>query len=179
MEFYSIDTPRLTLRLLTPEVYKYVFTAYSEEQLREFLGLNEEDYAQEKDRHSKGMSTFNRSFANFQMIEKNSGKIIGWCGYHTWAFDHNRAEIGYRLEADEYKNRGFMSEALKAILHYGFTVMKLHRAEALAADYNIPSVRLLEKNNFTREGALREHYLVNGVFEESVIYSLLISEYKP
>ena len=179
MQFYTVDTPRLTLRLLTPEVYRYIFTVYNEENLKEFLGIDGEEFQIEKDRFSKGMSTYNRTFANFQMIEKNSGKIIGWCGYHTWATDHYRAEIGYRMAGEEYKNKGFMSEALKAVLHYGFTVMKLHRSEALVADYNIPSVSLLKKNKFTREGVLREHYLVNGVFEESVMYSLLISEYIP
>ncbi len=177
MDFRLIETPRLNLRLLTPEVYDYVFNRYSEEELRVFLGLDEADFEKEKDRYSKGMKTFNRSFANFQMIEKASGKIIGWCGYHTWATDHSRAEIGYRMARDEYMNKGFMSEALKAILHYGFTEMKLHRAEALVADYNTASVSLLKKNNFTREGVLREHYLVNGVFEESIMYSLLVSEY--
>lgn len=177
MDFHTISTARLRLRLLTPEVYNHVFTNFAEDELKSFLGLSEQNFEREKDRFSKGMSTFNRSFANFQLIEQATGKIIGWCGYHTWAFDHDRAEIGYSMSGEEFMNKGFMSEALKAILHYGFTEMKLHRIEALVADYNTASVNLLKKNNFTREGVLREHYLVNGVFEESIMYSLLVSEY--
>lgn len=179
MEFFTIGTDRLSLRLLTPEVYKNVFAEYDEDELQKFFGIQGTEWEKEKDRFKKGMATFNRSFANFQMIEKASGKIIGWCGYHTWATEHYRAEMGYRMCGENYMNKGFMSEALKAVLHYGFHTMKLHRVEALIAEYNKPSLALLIKNNFKREGVLREHYLVDGVFEESVLYSLLVSEYEP
>ena len=51
--------------------------------------------------------------------------------------------------------------------------MKLHRIEALVADWNIASVKLLLKNNFIKEGTLKEHYLVDGVFEDSDCYALI------
>ncbi len=177
MNFHYLATDRMNLRLLTPEVYEFVFENYNEGQLLQFFGT-EENYQREMARFEKGVSTFNRSFANFQMIEKTGDHIIGWCGFHTWAVDHFRAEIGYSMAGEELMNKGFMSEALAAVLNYGFNEMKLHRVEALVAEYNIPSVALLRKNNFVREGVLREHYLVDGVFEESVIYSLLVSEYR-
>jgi ribosomal-protein-alanine N-acetyltransferase len=66
-----------------------------------------------------------------------------------------------------------MSEALLPILDYGFNHMKLHRIEALASPQNIPSIKLLEANHFNYEGLLKEHYLIDGVYEDSAIYSLI------
>ncbi len=72
-----------------------------------------------------------------------------------------------------------MTEALKPIIAYGFGEMNLHRIEALTATYNVPSQKLLENNDFVKEGLLREHYMVDGKAENSVIFSLLKSEYRP
>jgi ribosomal-protein-alanine N-acetyltransferase len=71
-----------------------------------------------------------------------------------------------------------MSEAVAAILTYGFNEMKLYRIEAMVADYNTASVRILEKFGFVHEGRLREHYNVNGKMEDSVLYGLLKKEFR-
>lgn len=178
MKFEKLITDRLILRILTPEVYDYIYQNFSPVEQMKFLGLSsEEELATEKGKYDKGLSMFNKSFRVFQLIDKSSEKIIGWCGYHTWYVDHNRAEIGYGLFDDAFKQKGFMSEALLPIIEYGFVTMKLHRIEAFAASYNIPSLKLLGKMNFKKEGVLREHYFVNDRMEDSVVYSLLKNEF--
>ena len=109
-------------------------------------------------------------------MDKSTEKIIGWCGFHTWYLDHFRAEIGYGLFDENFKNKGIMTEAMKAILEYGFKQMKLHRIEAFIGTYNIPSLKLVEKFGFTKEGILRNHYLKNNVLEDSAVFSLLQKE---
>ena len=71
-----------------------------------------------------------------------------------------------------------MTEALKATLEFGFTQLNLHRIEALVADWNIPSVKLLQRYGFTKEGIMREDYCVNGKNEDSDCYSLLKWEWE-
>ena len=56
-----------------------------------------------------------------------------------------------------------MTEALKAVLAYGFTNMGLYWVEALVADYNSPSVKLLQRFGFSIEGTVREDYCVGGL----------------
>src|SRR5690606_40551856 len=56
---------------------------------------------------------------------------------HTWFPDHCRAEIGYSLMQETDRRKGYMSEAIKEVLNYGFTVMNLNRVEALIAPDNI------------------------------------------
>ena len=179
MEFKKLTTDRLILRILSPEVYDFIYQNFSEEEQMKFLGLSsKEELVKEKNKYDNGLSMFNKSFRGFQLIDKASDKIIGWCGYHTWYTEHSRAEIGYNISIESFKQKGLMSEALKPILEYGFITMNLHRVEALVATYNIPSLKLLDKMDFKKEGVLREHYFVNNRMEDSVVYSLLKSEFR-
>jgi ribosomal-protein-alanine N-acetyltransferase len=174
-----LATERLLLRKLTPEIFDYVYANYSDDELLLFLGLATADaLAIEKEKHRKGLSTFNKTFCYFQILDKDTQKIIGWCGYHTWYLDHNRAEIGYGLFDDTYKQKGIMSEAAKAILDYGFDKMKLYRVEALIGKDNAASLSLVKKFGFTQEGILREHYFANNTMEDSVVFGLLKQEYQ-
>ncbi|HLP10706.1 MAG TPA: GNAT family protein [Flavobacteriales bacterium] len=177
-EFTILETPRLTLRALTPEVYKNAYANWSDEEIKSFFGYaNDKTLNEEIEKYEKGICTWNRSFVNFQLLEKNSGKLIGWCGFHTWATHHFRAEMGYAMGSDEYKNKGFMKEAIRPIVEYGINEMKLHRIEALVATDNVASIKVLTGLGFSFESILREHYCVNGVNEDSVMYVLLKHEY--
>ncbi len=178
MKFEELNTERLILRKFVPETYDYIYAHYSDEALMGFLGIDQEALEKEKQKYARGMSTYNRSFLNFLMIDKESGKVVGSCGFHTWYTDHARAEIGYAMYGEDFKQRGLMSEALKAIIAYGFEVMKLHRIEAMVGPNNVPSLKLMDKMHFTREGLLRQHYFKNGVMEDSAVFSLLRDEWR-
>jgi ribosomal-protein-alanine N-acetyltransferase len=179
MKFETIKTKRLTLRKLTPEAYKFIFENYSEPELRTFLGItSDEAFLKEKTKYEAGYTTYNRSVLLFQLIENDSQTVIGGCGFHNWYLDHKRAELGYALPNEDFKKKGIMSEALIAVIDYGFNKMGLHRIEALVGTGNTASLRLLEKNNFTKEGLLRQHYFVNNQYEDSLVFSLLKKDHK-
>lgn len=179
MEFEMISTSRLQLKKFTPAEFNYIFAHYDEGSIRSLLGIRtDEEYQKQSDRVKGGLSTYNRSLVFFQLIETAGGQIIGGAGFHNWALDHHRAELGYVLDDDAYKNRGFMSEALVPIIAYGFENMGLNRIEACISPQNTPSLKLVEKLGFTREGLMRSHYLKNGIYEDSLIFSLLRSEFE-
>ena len=96
---------------------------------------------------------------------------------HVWYLDHNRAEIGYALTDNPEKSKGLMTEAMNSILKYGFEEMKLHRIEAFIGPENIPSLKLVAKFNFKKEGVLRQHYFKNDKMEDSAVFALLKDEY--
>ncbi|MCX6186959.1 MAG: GNAT family protein [Bacteroidetes bacterium] len=174
MEFEFVDTERLKLRKVTPEVYLYVFKNYSSEQLKMFWGVKDDDEIEKLgSRIDKGLTTFNKSFLYFYLIDKTNDKVIGVCGFHTWYIDHNRAEIFYHLINEEDKRKGLMSEAIPAIIDYGFNQMKLHRIEAFIGTNNLASLSLVKKYAFIQEGHLREHYCKEGKMEDSLVFSLL------
>lgn len=180
MNLEYIETSRLRLRKITASHYTYVFENFNETEVKMFFGSSShQDYLMEKRRNEGGLETFNRSFVVWHIIEKNSGTVIGWCGYHTWYLDHDRAELGYGLFEEKHKRKGIMSETLRAVLAYGFEEMNLTRIEAFTATDNIASIGVVEKFGFQYEGRLRQHYKVNGHAHDSNVYSLLRSEYLP
>jgi ribosomal-protein-alanine N-acetyltransferase len=177
MNFEIIKTDRLILRRLSPNDFEYIFENYSEVEIKKLLGHNsDEEFLKEKAKYEKGYTTYNRSFEYFQILDTVSMCIIGGCGFHNWYFDHRRAELGYSITNENFKRKGIMSEALKAIIDYGFNKMNLHRIEALVGSENIASQKLVGKYNFIKEGVLRQHYFIDGKFEDSVVFSKLKSD---
>lgn len=180
LKINTIDTPRLILREITPKIYDILFQSYDDHDIKETLGLGSDDELQvERDRYLKGMTTHNRSFVLFLLIEKATGKLVGRCGYHTWYLQHNRAEMGYAMTDDTHKGKGLMTEAMAAIIPYGFNTMNLHRIEAFISPWNTPSLKLVQRIGFVKEGSLRQHYFKNGTFEDSDVYGLIKPEYQP
>ena len=103
---------------------------------------------------------------------KNEPKLIGNMGLWRVDKEHHRAELGYVLHP-EHQSKGYASEAMKAILHYGFHTMKLHSVEANVNPNNEASIKLLERNGFIREAYFKENYFFDGRFLDSAIYSLI------
>ncbi len=125
----------------------------------------------EKTLHKRGIE-----WRMWGIIEKESQKVIGDAGFHNWVVEHDRSEVGYRL-FETYRNKGYMTEAMQKIIKFGFQELKLNRIEACISPDNWPSRRLAEKLNFTQEGILREHYRTPEKIYDSVIYSILRSEF--
>ncbi|MGH2644608.1 MAG: GNAT family N-acetyltransferase, partial [Chitinophagaceae bacterium] len=104
---------------------------------------------------------------------QEDSKLTGTiCFWHIQS-ENFRAEIGYILHPD-HQHKGIMQEAIKAVLDYGFNTIKLHSVEANVNPANAPSIKLLEKNSFVKEGYFRENYFFNNQFLDSAIYSLLV-----
>jgi ribosomal-protein-alanine N-acetyltransferase len=178
MKFETIQTERLLIKKLDSQIMNEIFELNNDDEIKKILGVTDEEFIRQKKIHQKGYESYNQKMLNFQIVEKESNTIIGNCGFHSWNPQHHRAEVGYALNSDEFKNKGFMKEALQKVIEYGFQELDLNRIEALIDENNTPSKKLLHHFGFTREGNLRGHYWVNGVFEDSVLYSLLKSEYK-
>ncbi|MES2410165.1 MAG: GNAT family protein [Bacteroidota bacterium] len=174
----EITTPRLILKSVTPALIHELFNTKSKNEIMNYFGFDENGFAHYKDMHEKGMETHRISIFIFLLIDKETSLPIGECGFHTWAASHNRAEVFYNMRNEKYKQRGLMTEALEAVLKYGFTKLGLHRIEALIADENEPSKKLLLRYGFSKEGTMREDYVVNGVNEDSDCYSLLKWEWE-
>ncbi|MCJ8164502.1 GNAT family N-acetyltransferase [Pontibacter sp. E15-1] len=174
-----LETERLFLRELTPESYTQLFQSASDREIKKYLGLaSVTEFREAKRRFEDGMTTYYTSFRNFHLLDKTDLRVIGRCDFHTWVPTHKRAEVGYTITSAAHKNKGLMTEALQAVLAYGFGKMDLYRVEALASPKNVPSLQLLKRYNFSKEGLLRNHYMVNGVLEDSLLFALLRPEFE-
>lgn len=169
-----IETERLKLVIWYPEDYIALFDRGDRRHIMSVLGHETEaEYQRDLRRYNDGFKMYNRSFCQFQIILKSENRCLGFLGYHNWFTDHLRAEIGYALKHDSDKNKGYMKEALNEVIKFGLSTLKLHRIEALVSPANTASLKLLEAHGFVNEGLLKEHYLINGIFEDSLIFGLI------
>jgi len=87
------------------------------------------------------------------------------------------ASLGYWL-AYEHTRNGYMTEAMKLIIDYGFNVLKLSRLEAATLPENEASRKLLEKIGFKYEGVAQSYLQIYGKWRNHIIYSKLREDRK-
>ncbi len=69
-----------------------------------------------------------------------------------------------------------MTRAVAAVVDFGFTKLRLHRVEAACIPENIPSIAVLERNGFTREGYARGYLKIDGAWRDHVLFGRLESD---
>jgi ribosomal-protein-alanine N-acetyltransferase len=112
--FLMLETQRLNLKGITNQQMFEIFEHWSREDIQQFFQYaSEEAYQQDLYKHQNNHASYNRQFLAFLLIEKESGEVIGRCGIHNWNKENERAEIGYAMEKEEWKNKGLMSEAVE------------------------------------------------------------------
>jgi ribosomal-protein-alanine N-acetyltransferase len=171
----QLDTPRLLLRGFNQQSYHNLFAQYTQPQIMEILGVStQEEYDLELSRYQGGYSTYNLTIQFFQLVDKEDQRVLGWCGYHSWAQQHKRAEVFYLLKNETDKRKGIMSEALNEVLKYGKTEMSLRRIEAFVAINNPASYRLLEKFQFKKEAEIQHRYQFGDEVDWDYLYALIV-----
>ena len=114
--------------------------------------------------------------AQLGIVRRADDAVIGTCTLFHRDRDCRRAELGYALLVPAW-GQGYAAEAVTALLDWGFAHMDLNRVEADVDPRNAPSVRALERLGFTREGHLRERWIVGDETCDSFIYGLLAREW--
>lgn len=115
-------------------------------------------------------------FFDWAIVEKASGRMIGTCGFTRLAEAHQMGEIGYVLNPD-YHKKGYATEAVSAVIDYGFEVLELHRIEGRYMVENTPSRRVMERCGMLFEGIQRGAMLVKGSYRDIGICALLKEDY--
>ena len=116
-------------------------------------------------------------FYDWAIIDRESRKMIGTCGFTRIDTANNSAEIGYVLNPD-FHRRGFGSEAVRRILKFGFEELGLNRIEARFMQGNEASLALMMSVGMTFEGYMRDLVFVKGSYRTVGVSSILRSEYE-
>ena len=150
-------TNRLTLKPLELSDAVAIFALRSNDEVNQFVGRKKAETLQ--DAHDfilkiQQNGTDKTSFY-WGIHAKETPKLIGTICLWNLERDKGIAEIGYEL-MPLYQGKGLMQEALTVVIDYGFqigftTITAYPNAE------NAPSIKLLERNHFKREGILEEH----------------------
>ncbi|MFJ6080358.1 GNAT family N-acetyltransferase [Streptomyces sp. NPDC092369] len=114
----------------------------------------------------------------FSVVELDGGTLLG--GATLWGIDnHNRyAHIGLGLRPSA-RGKGYGTDVVAVLCHYGFVVRGLRRLQIETLADNEAMLRAAERNGFVREGVLRSSAWVMGEFLDEVLLGLLVQEWKP
>ncbi|GHA60094.1 GNAT family N-acetyltransferase [Pontibacter akesuensis] len=105
-------------------------------------------------------------------------KFIGLIALKVGREKYKRAEVWYKLDVAHW-GKGFATEALDAVLAFGFEELKLHRIEAGCAVANTGSVRVMEKVGMSREGRKRKVLPLKSGWSDNFEYGILAEEWEP
>lgn len=111
----------------------------------------------------------------FAITCREAGNLIGAIGLTINSVD-NKAEMGYWI-GREYWNKGYATEAGKAVVAYGFDKLGLHRIFGKHLRRNLASGKVMQKVGMLYEGRLREDVKKNGELEDLELYGMLKADY--
>jgi len=86
--------------------------------------------------------------------------------------------IGYWI-GQPFARAGYMTAAVRALIPFCYGTLRLHRLEAACIPTNVPSIRLLEKTGFQREGYARGYLCINGQWQDHLLYARLKDDPEP
>ncbi|MER6959268.1 MULTISPECIES: GNAT family protein [unclassified Streptomyces] len=114
----------------------------------------------------------------FSVVELDGGALVGTAT--LWGIDnHNRfAHIGLGL-LPSARGKGYGTDVVAVLCHYGFVVRGLQRLQIETLSDNAAMLRSAERNGFVREGVLRSSAWVMGEFLDEVLLGLLVQDWKP
>lgn len=172
----EIRTERIRLRLVDISDLDSIHTLHSLPETDKFNALGIPNSIEETKAIIEPWIKQNQSEAiknyTFAIDNKSNGKFMGLLGLKIGHQKYKRAEVWYKIHSDYWK-KGYATEALKAIIDFGFDALKLHRIEAGCAVENIGSIKVLEKSGMLREGRLRQILPLKSGWSDNFQYSIL------
>ncbi len=174
-----LETERLILRRLQKSDVDDVFAYASDPEVARHVMWNAHASREESEIFLRMVVGQYRRGAEapWGIVLKEEDRIIGTCGFITWHPAHARAEVGYAI-GRHYWNRGYTTEAVWAVLAFGFETLGLYRIEAICKVPNVASARVMEKLRMTYEGILRGYVFTKGEHHDVKSYAILRPEWE-
>jgi ribosomal-protein-alanine N-acetyltransferase len=85
--------------------------------------------------------------------------------------------IGYWVGAADAR-KGYTGEAARLVVRHAFGKLGLHRVEAACLPVNAPSIGLLEKIGFRREGLARGYLRIAGRWQDHLLYAAVKEDWR-
>jgi RimJ/RimL family protein N-acetyltransferase len=161
-EFAFEDWPAIHTYQRTPLYLRYYdWETRSEEDVREFVGWQ-----------VAAQSVDPRTSYKLAIELRETGELIGNCGVRIKGPGPRVADLGYEFNPAFWR-QGYATEAVAAMMRFGFEELGLHRLWAECIGDNEGSWRLMEKLGMQREARLREHEYFKGRWWDKLIYGIL------
>ncbi|QRN95031.1 GNAT family N-acetyltransferase [Archangium violaceum] len=118
-----------------------------------------------------------RRVYDLAVVLREDNRLIGRCGMHVNNPEMNEATVWYVLDRSRW-GKGYIPEAVQALVDFGFGKLGLHRVWADCDPRNPASFRVMEKLGMRKEAHFRENVFIKGEWCDSLIYALLDHEWR-
>ncbi len=147
--FPEITTERLVLRKLEVIDSELIFSLRSSKEVTKYIARPLYKTIEEAKTfiNDRIKDIDNNISIVWTILIKNSQIPVGTICLWNLSDDRKTAEVGYDL-LPEFQGKGYMREAFRSVMNFGFNEMKLKSIEAYTSKYNKSSIGLLEKNKF-------------------------------
>ncbi len=149
MDFPTLETERLILRAVTLDDAAGIFANFSDPDVSQWF--LDQPYTQIEQAEAVAREFITKAQTGAGLVWaltlKENGEFIGTCGYEDLD-DKQQGEIGFDL-AHRHWGRGYMTEALRAIIAYSFTTRNLVKIKVITRTDNARSKKMLEKLGFS------------------------------
>ena len=178
--FPTLTTPRLVLRQSLPGDAADLFSYLSDPEVQKY---DSDPPLRELAEAVAAIEDSQKRFATkggimWSLALKDENRVIGGIGFYFWDRSYYKADLGYTV-ARPYWRRGIASEALGAVLRFGFETMRLHRVNVDTRMDNLASVALMKKLAFRHEGVRRECIRsADGAYQNWGLYGMLEDEWR-
>jgi ribosomal-protein-alanine N-acetyltransferase len=168
-----LETERLQLRAFRMEDADDLFSWMSDPQMPVYTDW--EPHATVEDSREMIRKRLQRAaegrMAGFAVVLKEEGRVIGGISVHP-RWPTGLASMGYDI-GRAYWNRGYATEAAKAVIAYAFDAMGVNRVEAHCYPENEASLRVMLKAGMTHEGTLRQYIVIKGLHRDVHVCAIL------
>ena len=177
---FEYETQRLLLKIIRPEYGSSVLEFYLRDKALferyepdRMPGFYTTDY-QKKALYIEFNKAIEGTMFRFYVYEKTDPQtIIGTISFFNILHAPCcSCEAGYKFSSRVH-HHGYATEALTALANIVFTELNMHRIVACVEPNNAPSIHLLERVGFVREGLCRDHTCQHGIWIDHLQYSLL------
>jgi ribosomal-protein-alanine N-acetyltransferase len=174
---FILQCSRIKLRFITKDDASALFGLFSDAEAMRYGSSAPWTSMQQADESLAVVLAGYESGDYLRVAIEIDGEMNGFVTLRAFDRQNRRCEIGYML-ARPHWGKGYMQEALPAMIDYAFGTLGLNRIEADVDPRNDASGRLLECLHFRKEGLLRERWIVNGEVCDSDIFGLLKADWQ-
>jgi [ribosomal protein S5]-alanine N-acetyltransferase len=166
-EFSDDDAPAVHAYAADPEVVRYLdWGPNAPEETAGFLALAR-----------SAREAVPRTAYHLAIVLKAADRLIGGCRIEIRSAANGSGDLGYVLDRQHW-GRGYATEAMRALMDFGFGRLALHRIWATCDVDNHASARVLGKLGMRREGHLRQTVRRKGDWRDSYLYAILQPEWR-
>jgi len=168
-----LDSEEITLRPVELEDSEFLRNTRIHKDVRDYM------IGEPKPLNMKQQREYIESLGSddINLLIEHQGEKAGTIFLNNWNKIYKRCEFGIFLHPD-FHGKGIGTKSLEIFLEYLFEELNMQKVSGGFLEGNTGSKRIMEKNEFTKEGRKRQHKYVNGEWKDEIRMSLLKNEWR-